>query len=477
MNRAQNAGFGPVVSAIVSVALAGLSFASPLGNPGDAGDIYVIASADIGFGPDSPAVLQYDGATGSFVGKFAAKNAGQFNGMTWGPNGNLYTTHMLSTNRWRVAEFDGTTGTFIQNVIDFTATGGNLSIAKGLVFGPDGDLYVGNFWDHSVTRYDGVTFAIKATTSITIGTPSGMHFAPNGELWVLSGGFNSIRRYDVSGNGITDLGDFATVPGTVQPQDFTWGPNGNVFVGRGSAGGVAELDGATGTYLQDFVPANSSLPANGLAFDTYGRLMLAVVFPISRIDEYDAVTGAYNGIFINDQLGSSAIPTIITIKQADENTGSALCFGDGTGANCPCGASGNPGEGCANTGGMGGATLAASGDGNFTADTFGLQVSGIPGSRPGLCMKGTNQLGGGNGVLSGDGLLCIGSQIRSQVILSDASGTLDMTNWKGQAFGTYPGAANVGTPTYYQWWYRDPGNTCSGQGFNFTNAWGLTWTP
>ena len=28
-----------------------------------------------------------------------------------------------------------------------------------------------------------------------------------------------------------------------------------------------------------------------------------------------------------------------------DNTGSAYCFGDGTGASCPCGAHGNPGEG------------------------------------------------------------------------------------------------------------------------------------
>ena len=38
-------------------------------------------------------------------------------------------------------------------------------------------------------------------------------------------------------------------------------------------------------------------------------------------------------------------------------------------------------------------------------------------------------------------------------------------------------AANLGAPTYYQWWYRDPTNPCSGQGFNFTNGWCVTWLP
>ena len=472
LSRARTA--GATLAALA--ALSCLSMASPMGAIGDEGDIYVIAGADVGFGPGSPAVLQYDGATGTFVGVFASKIGGQFNGMAWGPNGNLYTSHMLNTSRWRIAEFDGTTGAFVQNVLDITSTTG-ATVAKGVAFGPDGDMYVGDFWNHLVTRYDGITFAVKAVTTQIVGTPSGMHFAPNGNLYVLSGGFNRIYEYDVSGNGIVEINQLDLMPGAAQPQDFAWGPNGNIFVSRGSVGGVAELDGNSGAYLGDFIAPDSNLPTNGVAFDAYGRFMTAIVFPVSRIDSYDPLTGASTGIFISDQLDSNAIPTIISIKEVSENTGNAFCFGDGTGTACPCSANGNPGEGCANTGGLGGATLTASGNANFSNDTFGLQVSGISGVRSGLCVKGSAQLGGGNGVLAGDGLLCVASEIRSQVIVSDAAGNLTMTDWNGQAFGTYPSAANVGVPTYYQWWYRDPSNVCSGGGFNFTNAWEVTWTP
>ena len=50
-----------------------------------------------------------------------------------------------------------------------------------------------------------------------------------------------------------------------------------------------------------------------------------------------------------------------------------------------------------------------------------------------------------------------------------------MTDWRGQPFGAFPGASYYGAPSYYQWWYRDPQNSCTGQGFNFTNAWRADW--
>jgi hypothetical protein len=161
--------------------------------------------------------------------------------------------------------------------------------------------------------------------------------------------------------------------------------------------------------------------------------------------------------------------------ETDATPGSGFCFGDGSGATCPC--FGFIGEGCANSGGLGGASLVASGSADFSNDTFQLGVSGIPGAKPGLCVKGSVQLGGGNGNPVGDGLLCTAPQIRSQVIVSDGAGNLSMDNWNGQPFGTFPDAANLGAPTHYQWWYRDPPNTCPGSGFNFSNAWTVTWSP
>ena len=65
--------------------------------------------------------------------------------------------------------------------------------------------------------------------------------------------------------------------------------------------------------------------------------------------------------------------------------------------------------------------------------------------------------------------------MRSQVIAADASGNVTMSDWRGVPFGQYPKAYSCGVPARYQWWYRDPLNTCSGQGFNFSNGVSVTW--
>ena len=91
-------------------------------------------------------------------------------------------------------------------------------------------------------------------------------------------------------------------------------------------------------------------------------------------------------------------------------TGAAFCFGDGTGSTCPCGSNGGPGEGCANSTGISGATLMAIGDASVSHGTFELVASGVPGSKPGLILRGANALNGGLGTPAGDGLLCTGGQ-------------------------------------------------------------------
>ena len=295
--------------AALAIALGGAATAGPIGA---VGDIYVVGTWTNAAGLTSTTVVQYDGPTGDFVGRFAVRDFGRFIGMAWGPNGNLFTSHAGETSgNWSIAEFDGQTGAFIQNVVD--VQNGGFSIAKGLAFGPDGDLYVGDFFAQRIIRYDGTTFIEKSSTPTNeiVGTPNGMHFAPNGNLFVLSGGFNAIKEYNVSDGGVEFMGIFAEIPGSSQPQDFTWGPNGNIFITRGTTGGIAEVDGETGTFIDNFVPVDTALPTNGLVFDDFGRLIVSISSPVSRIDAYDAATGVAMGPFITEGFG---IPQVISIK-------------------------------------------------------------------------------------------------------------------------------------------------------------------
>lgn len=158
---------------------------------------------------------------------------------------------------------------------------------------------------------------------------------------------------------------------------------------------------------------------------------------------------------------------------APANNGNAFCFGDGTGQACPCGSIGAAGEGCANSTGSG-ATLTASGSASVSNDTFSLQVAGVPSHRPGLILRALTPINNGFGGVLGDGLLCIaGHSLRSQVQVTAAGGTT-FSDFQGSPFGASQFA--VGVETNYQFWYRDSGNTCTDSGFNFSNAWSVTWT-
>lgn len=145
------------------------------------------------------------------------------------------------------------------------------------------------------------------------------------------------------------------------------------------------------------------------------------------------------------------------------NTGSAYCFGDGSGTVCPCAAFGGVGEGCLTTSGSG-ATLVGSGNADVGSDTLQLDVSGAPANKPGLFFQGNNQLANP----AGDGILCTaGGVIRYAVNPTDASGAVSQ--------GGFGVNAAAGQTRNYQYWFRDNTNPCGMGGFNFTNGWTVAW--
>lgn len=220
-----------------------------------------------------------------------------------------------------------------------------------------------------------------------------------------------------------------------------------------NAGAAYMFDGETGQFQYKLTASDA---ADG---DLFG---------VVAVDGGRALVGATGD---DDQGESSGSAYVFSTSQVE---GNAYCFGDGTGAACPCSAGGAAGEGCQNTSG-GGAVLAALGAVSITNDTFRLQVSGAPGQKPGLILRGGMQVNGGLGTAVGDGLLCTSGQTtRSQVQVTSAGHTT-FSDFQGQPFGA--SSYGPGVTANYQFWYRDPLNTCTGAGFNFSNAWAVTWLP
>jgi len=296
-----------------------------------------------------------------------------------------------------------------------------------------------------------------ATSSVTGSVATGadpyqMRLAADGQTLYLG-------DYGAQRLAIYDLGSFglqATVPLPVNPQDLlvrgdcvtvvggTWsvssGPTG---VGFGHEGTVLTVDTAglsvSQTELTPYPPSELvPTPSGGSA-----------LIPSPFVD----------GLLRVDFEGAGFTP---------------VCFGDGSGATCPCGNSGGAGEGCVNSTGVGG-VLSASGSPSVGADDLQLQGSQIPATTPGLYFQGETVVNGGDGLIFGDGLRCAGGHVtRLGVVV--ASGGQSSYPGLGQDPVSVRGGVSAGDTRFYQLWFRDPGGPCSNT-FNTTSALQVDWTP
>jgi hypothetical protein len=146
------------------------------------------------------------------------------------------------------------------------------------------------------------------------------------------------------------------------------------------------------------------------------------------------------------------------------------CHGDGSGTPCPCGNSGNNGEGCANGGGSGGMLRST---GSISVGTADLVLTGdqLIANQPGLYFQGNNAINSGNGNPFGDGLRCVGGGvIRLQVRFASSSGS-------SQTSVNIPATGGIaaGDTKRFQLWYRDPNTSQCGAGFNLSNGLEITF--
>src|SRR5204863_10018662 len=99
-----------------------------------AGDLFV---SSLG----SNSVLEYNGTTGAFVRAFAPAASGGLDGpnaLVFGPNGNLFVGNGFATSS--VLGYNGTTGAFLTAFVP--AGGGGLFVPAGLFFETGGNLLV-----------------------------------------------------------------------------------------------------------------------------------------------------------------------------------------------------------------------------------------------------------------------------------------------------------------------------------------------
>lgn len=210
-----------------------------------------------------------------------------------------------------------------------------------------------------------------------------------------------------------------------------------------------------------------------------GSLLDSFSFGVA-LDQEHALLGAFGD---DDHGGDSGSAYSFTLEEVSTEPGNSFCFGDGSGTNCPCGAAGAPGQGCPNTNAnRKGALLTCSGEASFSNDNIGFTVEDAAPSKPGLLMLGSSAIAYPNGsgtVPNSSGILCLNPSLRGEVVFTDATGGANLRDFRGEPFGMT--AESSGRTTFYQYWFRDPGNSCqnspgNGAAFNFSNGYELVWS-
>jgi sugar lactone lactonase YvrE len=171
-------------------------------------------------------IERYDAATGAAAGLASAPTSNRaqftapvtgvyFEGMEIGPDGNVYCAGWRTTS---VEVYQGPNGPTPGALVAHLR--GGLSKPVNMTFGPDGALYVAEYVNSTIMRYDADagTFRTFASGSF-LGNPIGMDFGPDGSLYVANNGSgkNNIIRIDgpAGAKPGSFLGVFATT--TSQP--------------------------------------------------------------------------------------------------------------------------------------------------------------------------------------------------------------------------------------------------------------------
>ncbi len=197
-------------------------------------------------------------------------------------------------------------------------------------------------------------------------------------------------------------------------------------------------------------------PGSWVAGDTTGTIDLANMNAANVPPQTIASAGLPGNWLVRPECGPGVV-------------GTAYCFGDGTGAACPCANTGAAGNGCANSINAGGANLAASGSPVIGADTLVLQGSGMPNSSA-LYFQGTAQLS----VAFGDGLRCVGGTIIRLGTKLNSGGASQYPGVGNQPV-SIRGMVPSGATREYQVWYRNAAAFCTVSTFNLSNGLEIVW--
>lgn len=201
---------------------------------GPDGSLYVVNSdpADAS-APFTGQILKF-GPDGSVLATITPPNLSNARGIAFGPAGNIF---VCSSGNGVVMELDQD-GNHLQNI----GVGAGMVEPTGVVVGPNGNLFITDPAADSIHEFAPVqsTSPVRTILNASLDQPYGIAVGPRGHLFVVNRGSNNVLEFDENGALVQTIGATSTLQ---SPEYIAIGYDGHIYVSSNTSGRVVVFDG------------------------------------------------------------------------------------------------------------------------------------------------------------------------------------------------------------------------------------------